>query len=55
MHQSSALRSGASMHPQPRTALRGGWRLPYLLLEALWNYIVHHQHEISLDAEPEGA
>lgn len=25
------------------------------VLEALWNYIVHHQHEISLDAQPEGA
>jgi hypothetical protein len=23
------------------------------VLEALWNYIVLHQHEISLDAEPE--
>jgi hypothetical protein len=22
------------------------------VLEALWNYIVHHQHEISLDARP---
>lgn len=25
------------------------------VLEALWNYILHHQHEISLDTGPEGA
>ena len=25
------------------------------VLEALWKFIVHHQHEISLDAEPESA
>jgi len=25
------------------------------VLEALWNYIVQHQHEISLDAEPQSA